>query len=99
MMTPLPPRRSLKSETMMPTSARPRRLLRTALLAPLLALAGASAAADAPPSLPILVYHQIRVAPGGPPDGMTVVSVKRFSDEMRWLHQAGYRTLSMDEVA
>jgi len=58
------------------------------------------AAAGAPPApaLPILVYHQIRVGPDGPPDGETVISYERFSVDMEYLHDQGYVTLDMDEV-
>ena len=56
---------------------------------------GASAPAA---SLPILVYHQIRVANDGLSDGPTVISLERFAAEMRILHEEGYITLGMDEV-
>jgi peptidoglycan/xylan/chitin deacetylase (PgdA/CDA1 family) len=49
-------------------------------------------------SLPVIVYHQIRVAPDGPPDGMTVISYERFAGEMKVLHDQGYATLGMNEV-
>ncbi len=65
------------------------------LLAACLSPSYASAAAA---TLPILVYHQIRSGPEGPPDGMTVISAERFAEQMRWLHEQGYATLSMDEV-
>lgn len=56
---------------------------------------GGPAGADA---LPILVYHQIRVAEDGPPDGETVLSLEQFEAQMRHLSAEGYRALGMDEV-
>jgi len=49
-------------------------------------------------TLPILVYHQIRTAGAEPPDGDTAISLARFTEEMQWLHDAGYTPLSMAEV-
>lgn len=46
----------------------------------------------------MLVYHQIRTGPNDPPEGMTVVTLDRFKQEMRSLHDQGYRSLGMDEV-
>jgi peptidoglycan/xylan/chitin deacetylase (PgdA/CDA1 family) len=49
-------------------------------------------------ALPILVYHQIRVSGADPSDGPTAISLERFRSQMRYLHDAGYTTLKMDEV-
>ena len=57
----------------------------------------ATAAADRA-SLPILVYHQLRVSGDEPADSDEVISLDRFESQMRTLHDLGYRTLSMDEV-
>lgn len=72
-------------------------LVGLAAAVPLLPVAeGATAlAAD---TLPILVYHQIRVAEGGPPDGETVLSLEHFEAQMDHLKAEGYRSLRMDEV-
>lgn len=56
------------------------------------------AADDLPAGLPVLVYHQIRTGPNDPPEGMTVVARDRFAEEMRRLHDEGYRALDMAEV-
>ena len=48
--------------------------------------------------LPIIVYHQIREAPEGPPDSLEAISLDRFTSEMRYLHEHGYVTLSANEV-
>ncbi len=50
------------------------------------------------PALPILVYHQIRIAADGPADSEIAISLARFESQMRYLHQQGYVTLSMEEV-
>jgi len=47
--------------------------------------------------LPIISYHAIRTLHDAPL-GMTVIDYDRFAEEMSYLHQQGYRTLSMDEV-
>lgn len=57
-----------------------------------------SAAQSAQPLLPILVYHQIRVGANGPADGHEVISLQRFEEQMRYLHEQGYMTLSTDEA-
>lgn len=58
----------------------------------------AQQAAGTSPSLPIIVYHQIRASGDDPPDGQTVISLKQFESHMGFLHDQGYTTLSMDEV-
>lgn len=57
---------------------------------------GPKAAAD--PALPIIVYHQIRNTPGGPPGSQVAISLERFTSQMRYLHEQGYVTLSANEV-
>lgn len=57
-------------------------------------------AATAPldgPSLPILVYHQIRADANGPANGPTAISLNRFEAQMRYLKEHGYTTLSTNE--
>jgi peptidoglycan/xylan/chitin deacetylase (PgdA/CDA1 family) len=51
------------------------------------------------PGLPVLVYHQIRT-PGRqePWDESTTISLADFEAQMRYLHDQGYTTLSMQEV-
>jgi peptidoglycan/xylan/chitin deacetylase (PgdA/CDA1 family) len=49
-------------------------------------------------SLPIVVYHQIRVSGDEPADGPTAISMEKFEAQMAYLHEQGYVTLSMDEV-
>ncbi len=49
-------------------------------------------------SLPILVYHQLRVSGNDPPDAPDAISLERFESQMRYLHAQGYTTLSMNEV-
>ena len=46
--------------------------------------------------LPILVYHAITFTDDD--EGMTSISYSRFAEEMAYLHDNGYTTLSMDEV-
>lgn len=72
-----------------------RRALAAAVLLLAAAWAGGAAAAG---ELPILVFHQIRVADDGPPDGETVLSLEHFEAQMRHLSAEGYRSLKMDEV-
>src|ERR1700727_401215 len=48
-------------------------------------------------TLPIISYHAIRTI-HDMPLGMTVIDCYRFAEEMRYLHEQGYATLSMDEV-
>ena len=55
------------------------------------------AAAQAP-TLPIIVYHQIRNSADGPPDSLEAISLATFEAQMRYLHEQGYATLSADEV-
>lgn len=57
--------------------------------------AGALAASR---GLPIIVYHQIRETPDGPPDSLEAISLDRFKSEMRYLHEHGYVTLSAEEI-
>lgn len=54
--------------------------------------------ATEPPHLPILVYHQIRNGPAGPPDSLEAISLARFEAQMRHLRDQGYATLSAQEV-
>lgn len=54
--------------------------------------------AGAVSALPILVYHQIRSTPDGPPDSLEAISLDRFKAEMRYLHEQGYTTLSAKEA-
>jgi peptidoglycan/xylan/chitin deacetylase (PgdA/CDA1 family) len=49
-------------------------------------------------SLPILVYHQLRVSGNDPADAPDAISLRRFEAQMRYLHSQGYTTLSMDDV-
>lgn len=49
-------------------------------------------------SLPIIVYHQIRVSGDEPADGMTAISVEKFESQMAYLREQAYKSLSMDEV-
>jgi peptidoglycan/xylan/chitin deacetylase (PgdA/CDA1 family) len=58
----------------------------------------ASAAAGAARDLPIIVYHEIRASGAEPADGPTVISLKRFNAQMRFLRDRGYATLGMDDV-
>ena len=60
--------------------------------------AHAQQAPKSAPSLPIIVYHQIRTSGDDPPDGSTVISLDQFESHMRFIHDQGYTTLSMDEV-
>ncbi len=76
--------------------------LALALCATLL-LGSAPAARSAPPepkpaALPILVYHQIRTTADGPPDGETAISLERFEQQMRYLSENGYTTLTSDQA-
>lgn len=48
--------------------------------------------------LPILVYHQILSEDDEKADKSTSITVSEFEKQMRYLHDHGYRTLSMDEV-
>lgn len=48
-------------------------------------------------TLPVLSYHAIRTI-HDMPLSMTVIDDDRFAEEMRYLHEQGYATLSMDEV-
>jgi peptidoglycan/xylan/chitin deacetylase (PgdA/CDA1 family) len=63
------------------------------VVAPAIAMAGQGAR-----SLPILVYHQIRLSGNDPADAPDAMSLERFESQMRDLHTLGYTTLSMDEV-
>ena len=53
---------------------------------------------DEAPRLPVLVYHQIRGRDDATADGMTVISLSRFTSQMAYLHDQGYATLSMDDT-
>jgi peptidoglycan/xylan/chitin deacetylase (PgdA/CDA1 family) len=53
---------------------------------------------NAQPSVPILLYHQIRTCPDGPADGPIAMSLERFEEQMRYLHEHGYTTLSTEQV-
>ena len=47
------------------------------------------------PGVPVLIYHQI--ATDGAPPGETVIPLSRFAEQMRYLHEHGYRALSLGE--
>ena len=81
-------------------TARPRwsRSVASLLFAVVFAVCGIFSAPAASPKLPIIVYHQIRNTPGGPPDSLEAISLDRFKLEMRYLHEQGYVTLSAEEV-
>ena len=64
----------------------------------LIIFAHAQQAPATAPSLPIIVYHQIRTSGDDPPDAQTVISLNQFESHMRFIHDQGYTTLSMDEV-
>lgn len=55
-------------------------------------------AAEARPGLPILVYHRLHENNETAEGGWENVSLGQFKWQMRYLHNEGYRTLSMDEV-
>ena len=57
-----------------------------------------ASALASPRGLPIIVYHQIRETPEGPPDSLEPISLDRFTLEMGYLHEHGYVTLSAEEV-
>jgi peptidoglycan/xylan/chitin deacetylase (PgdA/CDA1 family) len=70
-----------------------------ALICVLVVLApGAAIAGQGAQSLPILVYHQLRVSGNDPADAPDAISLERFEAQMKYLHSQGYMTLSMDEV-
>jgi peptidoglycan/xylan/chitin deacetylase (PgdA/CDA1 family) len=46
--------------------------------------------------IPVLVYHEIR--PDGSQAGETVISLARFNEQMRYLAERGYTTLSIGEL-
>lgn len=52
----------------------------------------------ASPGLVIIVYHQIRNTPDGPPDSLESISLAHFGAQMRYLHDQGYVTLSTAEA-
>ena len=83
-------------------SARPRsvRIVASSLLAAVLMVCGifTAGAPAASAGLPIIVYHQIRNTPDGPPDSLEAISLDRFKSEMSYLHEHGYVTLSAEEV-
>lgn len=47
--------------------------------------------------VPVLIYHEIVTEPMREA-GETVIHLERFAAQMRHLHEAGYTTLSMDEL-
>jgi peptidoglycan/xylan/chitin deacetylase (PgdA/CDA1 family) len=49
--------------------------------------------------LPILVYHEIRAEGDKPEDGLNAISMRRFEEQMRYLSDHGYTTLSLSDVA
>jgi peptidoglycan/xylan/chitin deacetylase (PgdA/CDA1 family) len=49
-------------------------------------------------SFPILVYHQIRTTPDGPADSEIALSLERFEEQMRYLHQHGYTAISTEQA-
>jgi peptidoglycan/xylan/chitin deacetylase (PgdA/CDA1 family) len=83
-------------------TAQPRwvRSIASSLLAAVLTVCGifTASALAASPGLPIIVYHQIRNTPDGPPDSLEAISLDRFKSEMRYLHEHGYQTLSAQEA-
>jgi len=56
--------------------------------------AGLCAAPDT--EIPVLTYHQ--VVAEGEPGGPTRISLARFTEQMDYLHQAGYRTLDVQQL-
>src|SRR5437879_510974 len=77
-------------------SAVTKRLVATALFILVGSRAGVADAHSR--SLPIIVYHQIRVSGDEPADGQTAISLEKLESQMSYLHEQGYVTLSMDEV-
>jgi len=75
--------------------------MRWGFLVPLL-LSAACAVPDRPhdesprPGVPVLVYHEIR--PDGSQPGETAISLARFEEQMRYLAEHGYTTLSIGEL-
>jgi peptidoglycan/xylan/chitin deacetylase (PgdA/CDA1 family) len=48
--------------------------------------------------VPILVYHELGIAPASEPYPGLYVSKADFGAEMRWLHRHGYQAVTLDEV-
>jgi len=48
--------------------------------------------------VPILVYHDLGLAPASEPYPGLYVSDANFEAEMAWLHQSGYQAVTLDEV-
>ena len=66
------------------------------LLAVATGVAAAAPNAARGAGIPVLIYHEI--ATDGRPPGETVIALDRFEEQMRWLADHGYRTLSMAEL-
>jgi peptidoglycan/xylan/chitin deacetylase (PgdA/CDA1 family) len=66
-------------------------------LGPLPAAPTADAKIDG--GLPILVYHYIRAEGDKTEDGLDAISMRRFEEQMRYLSDHGYTTLSLSDVA
>jgi peptidoglycan/xylan/chitin deacetylase (PgdA/CDA1 family) len=48
--------------------------------------------------VPILVYHDLGIAPSSEPYAGLYLPDSEFVDEMQWLHQQGYEAVTLDEV-
>jgi len=46
--------------------------------------------------IPVLIYHEI--LPNAEHPGETIISLDKFRDQMKFLHDSGYSTISIDEL-
>ncbi len=68
------------------------------LLTFLLFLANPAYSDDTAVQVPILVYHEISVDNNGKEVGETVITLEKFTKQMKYLYDHGYYTISMDEL-
>jgi peptidoglycan/xylan/chitin deacetylase (PgdA/CDA1 family) len=73
-----------------------RDLLLMAALTMMTTMATLASGTPVVPGVPVLIYHQI--VAGEHPGNETVISLRRFTEQMDHLAAEGYRTLSMDEL-
>ena len=48
--------------------------------------------------LPVLTYHDIEDVIGGDPNATVNISTKKFENQIKWLSEHGYKTITMDEL-
>ena len=72
-------------------------LIRAGIAGLLLVVSSVHGALARPAGVPVLIYHEI--VTDNRPAGETVIHIEQFLEQMKWLHDHHYTTLSISELA